>query len=63
MKNLGTFDYTMEHEAFIGFTMLRWYRELTPASKIQAQMDARFPVEQHNALWIKLLERLNNRVT
>ncbi len=63
MKNLGTFEYTPEHEAFIGFTILRWHSELTPASKIQAQMDARFPVEQHNALWIKLLEKLNNRVT
>ena len=61
MDNQGTFEYTMEHEAFIGFTMLRWYREHTPASKIQAQMEARFPAAQHNALWIKLLEKLNTR--
>jgi hypothetical protein len=63
MGKLGTFEYTPEHEAFIGFTMLRWFREHTPASKIQAQMDARFPVEKHNALWIKLLEKLNTRIT
>jgi hypothetical protein len=53
--------FTSEHLAWMLNTVRELQREWLPASAIQRRMDDKFPANEHQALWVKLLKTVGAR--
>ena len=53
--------FTSEHLAWMLNTVREHKRDTLPASEIQRRMDDKFPANEHQALWVKLLETVGAR--
>ena len=54
-------NFTSEHLAWLLNTVRDHQRNTLPALEIQRRMDAKFPANEHRALWEKLLETVGAR--
>ena len=53
--------FTADHLGWLLNTVRDHQRNTLPASEIQRRMDAKFPANEHKALWVKLLETVGAR--